>query len=331
MKQVFTTLFLAASLIVAAQKDGEKQTLTPEQSKQIFQQLNIDSTKFLKTASGEACKCIDSISLINKSSEEISKDIFTCIDKEAATYQVSMKLLQSLLSGNTKNEIVLDQNKKSPEYQRYYFEIERWLRDSCTSLQNATFSNNKESAHSMSTNTEALIHYDDGVQFLKKGDYENALNKFLKAVKVDDQFAFAWDNVGICYRRTGKLDEALAAYNKSLTIDPKGITPLHNIPVVHEFKKDYGKALQGYQDILKHYPNDPEAWYGEGRLYTFYNTDYEKALQAMCKAYNIYTNTNSPYRVDAEKNINFIYGKMKEEGKEKRFYEILKENKISAD
>ena len=38
----------------------------------------------------------------------------------------------------------------------------------------------------------------------------------------------------------------------------------------------------------------------------------------MCKAYNIYTNSNSPYRVDAEKNINYIYSKMKEDGKEAR-------------
>ena len=56
----------------------------------------------------------------------------------------------------------------------------------------------------------------------------------------------------------------------------------------------------------------------------------EKALQNMCKAYNMYTKTSSPYRVDAQKNINYIYGQMKANGKEERFFEILEENNIKA-
>jgi tetratricopeptide (TPR) repeat protein len=157
------------------------------------------------------------------------------------------------------------------------------------------------------------------------------LSYFEAAVAADPKFAFAWDNVGVCSRRLGKLDEALTAYNKSLEIDPKGVTPLHNIPVVYEFQKNFDKAIEAYQNILHFYPDDPEAYYGEGRIYAFFKIDLEKALQNLCKAYNIYTNTNSPYRVDAEKNINYIHGKMKAEDKEARFFEILKENNIAAE
>ena len=35
-------------------------------------------------------------------------------------------------------------------------------------------------------------------------------------------------------------------------------------------------------------------------------------------------------QVDAEKIINLVYKKMKEDGKENRFYEILKENNIKS-
>ena len=142
---------------------------------------------------------------------------------------------------------------------------------------------------------------------------------------------FAWDNLGVCRRKTGKLDEALEAYNKSLELDPKGVTPLHNIPVVYEFQKKFEQAVAAYQRISTIYPDDPEAYYGAGRIYSYFLVDYEKALDNMCKAYNAYIELKSPYRVDAEKNINYLYGKMKADGKETRFYEILKANKINAE
>jgi tetratricopeptide (TPR) repeat protein len=157
---------------------------------------------------------------------------------------------------------------------------------------------------------------------------QKAVPYFQKAVDIDPRFAFAWDNLGVCQRRLGNLDAALQAYTKSLELDPKGVMPLHNIPVVYEHKKDYDKAIEAYQKLLAIYPDDPEAFYGTGRIYAFFKVDLEKALQNMCKAYNIYTSINSPYRVDAEKNITYLYQELKKEGKEKLFFDILKENNI---
>ena len=208
--------------------------------------------------------------------------------------------------------------------------METWLKDSCESLNHAVASNNKESDYSMSKDPKAIDEYNEGIDYMKTGDFKKAATWFEKAVKTDPKFVFAWDNLGVSHRKLGNLEEALAAYNKSLEIDPKGIMPLHNIPVVYEFQKKYEKAIEAYQNILKVYPEDPEAYYGEGRIYSYFIVDMEKALQNMCKAYIIYTKSNSPYRVDAEKNINYIYGKMKEAGNDKRFLEILKENKINT-
>jgi tetratricopeptide (TPR) repeat protein len=331
MKHFFITGIFALSFFFTGfcQKEKKTETLSPEQSKEILSKLNIDTAKLLGEFSVNACKCIDSITLSGKGSKEISEDIFKCIDEQVGAYQLSLKIYQSMKSGNA-DKITLDTDKKSNEYKRYYFDIERWLKDSCESLNNAVASNNKESAFSMSGNPKAMEDYNAGVVELKAGDFKKAAGFFAKAVKTDRNFAFAWDNLGICHRRLGNLDEALEAYNKSLKLDPKGVTPLHNIPVVYEFQKKYDQAIEAYQNILRFYPDDPEAFYGEGRIYIFFKIDLEKGLQYMCKAYNIYTSINSPYRVDAEKNINYIYGKMKADGTEKRFFEILKENNINA-
>ena len=129
-------------------------------------------------------------------------------------------------------------------------------------------SNNKESsAFSFSKNEKAIEQYNKGIDFLKTENYKEALTWFKKAVKTDPQFAFSWDNFGICSRKLDKLDDALEAYNKSLNIDPRGKTPLQNIPVVYQFKQEYDKAIEAYNKLLTAYPGDVEGYFGIGRMY----------------------------------------------------------------
>lgn len=327
------TLLYVIVLIVCGKSYGQADTIKGEEAAKLAAQFTkdlFDTTKFLSESAGLACHCIDSISLVDKTAKQIAAEASDCIDKQVAGYELSIKLFRAMTSGGKNNEISISNGKDSREYKVYYYRIESWLRDSCRSLGKALASNNKESEKSVSSNENALAAYARGVEEMMKQNHKDARDYFKTAVALDPKFAFAWDNLGLCHRKLGELDEALAAYKKSLEVDPSGKMPMQNIAIVYEYKKDYANALKAYQDILNVYPKDPEAWYGEGRIYIFFNTDYEKALQAMCKAYNLYIELNSPYRVDAEKNISYIYGKMKEEGKEKRFHEILKENKITA-
>jgi tetratricopeptide (TPR) repeat protein len=331
MKTIILGLsFILISCIAFAQKDKtEKTVITGDKAKDLIRSLNLDTTKFLAEAGARACLCIDSISLTNKNPEQISKDIAQCIDKEVTGYQMALKIYHLMVDTGRNKNIIINAGKNSNEYQRYYFEIESYLKDTCRSLNRAVASNNEELENSFSKDDEANAWYNKGVPLLDNENYKEALPYFERAVKEDPKFAFAWDNIGICNRRLNNFDAAIDAYNKSLALDPKGKTPLQNIPVAYEYKKEYDKALDAYLNILKFYPNDPEAYYGAGRIFAFFKIDYEKALQYMCKCYNIYTETKSPYRVDAEKQINYIYGKLKADGKEELFYKILKDNHIN--
>ncbi len=326
MKKIFFFLLplFAFTKITYAQKDA----LKGEAAQKILSEIKIDTLKILSELSASACTCIDSIPLSDKTNKEIAADIFTCIDKEVTAYQLAIKLYQSM-KGNAQNKnIVLNTDKNSQEYQRYYFEMERWLKDSCASLNNAVKSDNKESEFSNSKDEKALKFYDRGIDEFTTGNFKDALPWFEKAVKQDEKFAFAWDNIGVCKRKLGDLDGALEAYTKSLQLDSKGKLPLQNIPVVYEFKKEYDKALEAYKNLSKIYPDDPESYYGAGRMYEL-KGDLEKALDNMCKAYNAYVEINSPYRVDAENNISIYLKKMKAAGNEELFYKILKQNKLN--
>jgi len=308
---------------------SDKKTLTPEQTKELMSQLKMDTVKFLREAARQSCLCIDSVPLSHQSHKQVTAGIVACIDKQVTSYQLSAKLYRSLTSGGANNNITLNENKESPEYKRYYYDIERWLNDSCKSFRTAAATNNEESDFSSSSNPDAVDAYNAGLEKMQADNLKEALPFFEKAVQLDEKFAFAWDNLGICNRKLGNYEAALKAYNKSLEIDPKGKTPLQNIPVVYIYQKDYDKAIQAYERIATVYPDDPEIFYGIGNIYAYSKPDMEKALHNLCKAYNLYVKAQSPYRADAEKLISYVYGQMKKAGKEDDFYKILKEYNLN--
>lgn len=331
MKNV--TLFIAGwltSFCCYAQSKDSVTKLDAEQTRAIMKQILPDSAKLLQESSEQVCKCIDSIKMIvGKGKNDYSVEIKECIDKQVSSYQLSLLLLNSLKGGSDKLE--LNVNKNSAVYIGLYRDIERFLRDSCTALRKVLFTNDKTTDKSLSENKEALKEYNKGIKLLKDENYSEAIVYFENATAIDPGFAFAWDNVGICARRLGDYNKAIEAYKKSIAVDPEGITPLQNLPVAYEFLKKYDEAIEAYHNFLKISPDDPEAYYGSGRIYIIYKKDFEKGLEDMCMAYNLYTKSNSAYRVDAEKIISVVYKEMKKQDKLDVFNRILKAHHISTE
>lgn len=286
-----------------------------------------DSLRIIGEVGGEACKCIDSISIANKDAKQKSSDIAACIEARVDMYQMMAKMNGALNGGDL--NIDINFNKESPDRKRYYYRLEEWLTENCASLKKALSSNEKRSEHSLSDDPKALEQYNKGVDALKDDNYKKALPWFEKAVEIDPKFVFAWDNVGVCNRHLDNLDKALEAYQKSLALDPLGHTPLQNLPIVYQLKKEYDKAIEAYDNLLAAYPGDPEAYFGSGRMYIL-KGDLEKGLDKLCKAYNIYVEMSSPYRVDAQTLISAIYKDLKAKGQEEIFFKVLKANNIKT-
>lgn len=304
----------------------------------ISQETEKSDTKILlKELAENGCKCIDSIQVYNKSKIQVSKEINKCIDEQSVTYQLGSKLIKmndlkgaaEKKEGKKQINISINTNEKSAEYKEYYYEMERYLMENCISLNEKIKNNEEQSNKSVSKNQNAIDLYSKGNDELKKENFKKAIEYFEKAVKLDPEFTFAWDNLGVSYRKLNNYDKAIESYEKSLKINPNGITPLQNIAVVYQYKEEYQKAIESYQKLAEIDGNNPEIYYGMGQVYAINLNDYEKGLDNMCKAYNMYIKQKSPYRTDAEKVINLIYSEMKKQGKEDNFNKILKSNNIS--
>lgn len=299
--------------------------------------LEMSKDAFLKSSSEAACKCIDTIQAEGVLKEDIAKRIHDCIEVQVGSYMLGAKLMdknflgKQIKKGKTeiKMDIVLDPS--SVEFKQHYYDLERYMMDSCQSLKDKIRTNEKTNRNSFSSNQEAKDWYAKGLDESANGNINAAIESYVKALKIDSNFAFAWDNLGICYRQKEEYDSAIYAYKKSLQIDPRGLTPLQNMAVAYLFKKEYEKAISTYQHIAKLEPNNPEIYYGIGNVYAAYLQNYEEGLKNMCKAYNLYIQLQSPYRTDAEKIINQIYAVMKKEGNEKKFKAILEEHNIKME
>ncbi|WP_027386531.1 tetratricopeptide repeat protein [Chryseobacterium gregarium] len=289
--------------------------------------------QILKELSEESCKCIDSINGYNKIKDSVNREISSCIDKNVFTYSMANaieKTSADIENGNIKGkkaDITINSNPQSDDYKKAYNKIENYLMQNCSRLKRLV--NSAESKSDlMSKNSEAIDFYNKAIEASKKEDWREAIKNYKSAVEKDQNFIYAWDNMGLCYRRIGEYDNAIAAYNKSLEIDPKGKMPLQNIAYAYIYKKEYQKAINSYLNLDKVHPGDAEVYYGIGQIYYDYLKDNEKALDYIAKAYNIYTDQKSPYRTDAQTIIGYIYKKMKDDGKADKFKEILQKNKI---
>lgn len=267
------------------------------------QDKNIDLSKNIAE---DACNCIAEINTENNTK---NKAIKNCI---AASV---VKNLDTEVKSNENDvsEIQID----SKDYQK----IEAYLVENCGALKDLSFSENEEFEHSTSQNVLAQLAYDDGMDFMDQGDFENAILKFKKAIEIDPNFAFSWDNLGVCYRKSNQYEEAIKAYKKSLEINPEGRMPLMNIAVTYNLKKEFDHAIVYYNKFISIYQDDPEGYYGLG-LILYTNNRQAEGLDHLIHAYTIYTAQNSPYRADAAKKIGYMYNDLKNNDKLEVFNKV---------
>lgn len=329
MKSILILLpLILISLNATAQLEIDGKPLSDQQKKMVEEQFS--KQKMLSKTATNSCFCIDSISITNKTAKENAAEIKKCIDKEVVSYQESLTIIMAaVVKEGKKATLKIYTNPDSNEYKKYYYEIEKQLMDSCQTIKRVVGIDNKENAKSVSKKSEAIKEFNNGNNYFRKNEYANALPYFEKAVKIDPEFVFAWDNIGVCNRRLGNYDTAIEAYQKSIELDPTAVTAHQNIALAYIGKKNFKKAIESYQNLAKLDQNNPEVYYGIGVIYYENIIDYEQALDNICKAYNLYVAQNSPYRTDAEKIIQGIYQELKKQDKIATFDTILKNNNIS--
>jgi tetratricopeptide (TPR) repeat protein len=277
-----------------------------------------------------SCECIKKIDF-DLPKDKKHEEIKSCIGASIMAGQ--MKSLMSEMKKDTDSllQAKIDTTAPGKSYTLYadkdYDAIEKTLLAECSYMKTLLMAYNEKSKNSISNKAKAKAFYDEGDKYFVNEKYDLAMVEYNKAVKADPKFAFAWDNLGMCYRKLSRYKEAIECYNKSIEVDPKGQMPLLNKAMAYALMEDYKNAATSYEKLISVYPEDAEGYYGAGRSY-FAMQEYEKGLDNIFQAYMIYKKTESPYIHDAESNISAFYGYMKQNNLLETFNKVAKKYNI---
>lgn len=96
------------------------------------------------------------------------------------------------------------------------------------------------------------VNYNNlGITYTKKGNYEQAISYFKKAIETDSSLTNAYYNLGSVYKHIGNKDKALKAFQLLLRNNPDDDETAYLIANIYFEKQDYEKALIYLHSIEK--------------------------------------------------------------------------------
>jgi tetratricopeptide (TPR) repeat protein len=103
--------------------------------------------------------------------------------------------------------------------------------------------------------SEKLVRHPDnpyllnemGNLLLKQGRRKDAEARYARAVKLDKNFAAAWNNLGVARFALGRKSEAKLAYRKAVAIQPNYALAWYNLGVVLDAENFYTEAIHAYE------------------------------------------------------------------------------------
>jgi len=136
-----------------------------------------------------------------------------------------------------------------------------------------------------------------GYYYFALDEPEKGLDAYKHAVSVRPDYAQALDSLAEGYLKVGRLDEAVATYNKALQADPGYYPSMPPLSYVHALKEEYPQALRWTDEFLgKSAPQYKSRGYLLKAFYLFLSGRTEDSLSNIQMAADLAENLD--YRVD---------------------------------
>ena len=100
-----------------------------------------------------------------------------------------------------------------------------------------------EDVASQKTQGQTAVNYFKGIAHAMKGQHEQAIPYYSKAIETDPNFANAYFSRGIAYAQgRGQFDQAISDYDKAIEINPKFAKAILSRGAAYYFEGEYDKA-----------------------------------------------------------------------------------------
>ncbi len=112
---------------------------------------------------------------------------------------------------------------------------------------------------------KAMTHYNQAMELIKATNREGAIAEFKLAIAEHPTFVQAFNEMGVQYLKVGKLEDADAAFQGALKINPESFPALINRGIANVMMKRYGEAVPVLRKALKGHEQSAVAHYFLGQ------------------------------------------------------------------
>ena len=147
----------------------------------------------------------------------------------------------------------------------------------------------------------ADAYYKRGLAYDDKGEYGLAIADFDAALHINPQYVDAYRNRGVAYAHQGDYERAIADFDAALHINPQDATAYNNLGAARYYLGDYERAIADYDIALHINPQDATAHSNRGAAYSDKGdydqaiADYDAALHINPQLAGAYNNRGNAY------------------------------------
>ena len=97
---------------------------------------------------------------------------------------------------------------------------------------------------------DAVLYYNRGIAYQRKGQYDSAISDFTKTIEMDRGHAGAYNNRGVAYRRKGEYDRSISDLTRAIEMRPGFGEAYNNRGVSYYLKGRHDKARSDVEKAM---------------------------------------------------------------------------------
>ncbi|HJZ66566.1 MAG TPA: tetratricopeptide repeat protein, partial [Blastocatellia bacterium] len=106
---------------------------------------------------------------------------------------------------------------------------------------------------------EARKEFEKGAELSEKGRFQDAIERFKKALAIFPNYLVARNNLGVQYLKMGQWAEAAKQFEAAIEVNPKALNPQQNLAIALIEQKKYAQAIEHLNQALSIDSSSPTA------------------------------------------------------------------------
>jgi predicted O-linked N-acetylglucosamine transferase (SPINDLY family) len=129
------------------------------------------------------------------------------------------------------------------------------------------------------------VFYNFALASQELGMTSKAIEGYLKAIELKQDYYQAYGNLGVIFQTEGKFSKAVEYCRKTISLDPNAIQPYNNLAISLRNLGKFDEAFEPFKKALELNPNDEDTY---GNYLFGLNYNHEKSAEEIFEAYREY-------------------------------------------